>query len=103
MLRGLESLAACKSRASGAAGGGTPSPRNWVHKKIPGCAVELNTQNCAWFGSEISLITAMSFWEAVPPAALSLDPAGGPPFPIPPVHLHLPILAAPLSRAVSSH
>jgi len=27
------------------------------HKKIPGCAVELNTQNCAWFASQISLIT----------------------------------------------
>ena len=28
-------------------GGGVPPaplPRNWVHKKIPGCAVELNTQ-----------------------------------------------------------
>ena len=37
--------------------GGTPPPRNWVHKKIPGCAVELNTQMCAWFGSQISLIT----------------------------------------------
>jgi len=42
-------------------------PRNWVHKKIPGCAVELHTQNCAWFGSQISLITAMSFREAMPP------------------------------------
>ena len=27
--------------------GGTGPPRNWVHKKIPGCAVKLNTQNCA--------------------------------------------------------
>jgi len=36
-------------------GGGARAPRNWVHKKIPGCAVELNTQNCAWFGSQISL------------------------------------------------
>jgi len=34
---------------------GGHDPRNWVHKKIPGCAVELNTQNCAWFGSQISL------------------------------------------------
>ena len=42
-------------------------PRNWVHKKIPGCAIELNTQNCAWFGSQISLTTAMSFREAMPP------------------------------------
>ena len=41
--------------------------RKWVHKKIPGCAVELNTQNCAWFGSQIYLITAMSFREAMPP------------------------------------
>jgi len=71
-------------------GGGTPPPRNWVHKKIPGCAVELNTQNCAWFGSQIYLITAMSFREAMPPSnhqpgAPPLDPAGGPPFPRPPV------------------
>jgi len=50
-------------------GGGTPPTRNWVHKKIPGCAVELNrpTQKCAWSGSQISLITAMSFREAMPP------------------------------------
>ena len=48
-------------------GAGGMSPRNWVHKKIPGCVVELNTQNCAWFGSQISLITAMSFREAMPP------------------------------------
>jgi len=47
-------------------GGGTPR-RNWVHKNIPGCVVELNTQNCAWFGSQISLITALSFREAMPP------------------------------------
>ena len=71
-------------------GGHAPPARNWVHKKIPGCAVELNTQNCAWFGSQISLITAMSFREAMlppnhPPGALSLDPAGGLPFPRPPV------------------
>jgi len=48
--------------------------RNWVHKKIPGCAVELNTQNCAWFGIQISLVTAMSFRGAVPPP----EPAPGP-------------------------
>ena len=48
-------------------GAGGTAPRNWVHKKIPGCAVELNTQNCAWFGSQISLITVMSFREAMPP------------------------------------
>jgi len=47
--------------------GARPPPRNWVHKKIPGCAVELNIRNCAWFGSQISLITAMSFREATPP------------------------------------
>ena len=47
--------------------GGARSPRNWVHKKIPGCAVELNTQNSGWFGSQISLVTAMSFREAMPP------------------------------------
>jgi len=44
---------------------GDTGPRNWVHKKIPDCAVELNTQNCAWFGSQISLITAMSFRETI--------------------------------------
>jgi len=81
-------------RSLGQPGGGhAPSPRNWVHKKISGCAVELNTQNCAWFGSQISLITAMSFREAVPlppnhpPGVLPLDPAGGLPFPRPPVPL----------------
>jgi len=62
-------------------------PRNWVHKKILGCAVELNTENCAWFGSQISLITAISFREAMPspnhpPGALPLDPAGGPAIPL---------------------
>jgi len=81
--------------------GGTPPPRNWVHKKIPGCAVELNTQMCAWFGSQISLITAMSFREAIPPPnhpprALPLNPTGGLPFPRHPVPPHLQILAAPL-------
>jgi len=73
----------------GGGAGGTP-PRIWVHKKIPGCAVGLNTQNCAWFGTQISLITAMSFREAMrppnhQPRALPLDPAGGPPFPRPPM------------------
>jgi len=53
-------------------------PRNWVHKKIPGCAVELNTQNCAWFGSQISLITAMSFREAMPPEPPTRGSAPGP-------------------------
>ena len=70
------------------AAGARPLPY-WIHKKIPGCAVELNTQNCAWFGSQISLISAMSFREAMPPpnnppGALPLDPAGGPPFSRPP-------------------
>ena len=65
--------------AEGREQGGTPPPRNWVHKKISGCAFELNTQNCAWFSSQISLITAMSFREAVPPpnhppGALPLGP-----------------------------
>jgi len=83
-------------------GGHAPPPRNWVHKKIPGFAVELNTQNCAWSGSQISLITAMSFRKAIPPEpptiwALPLDPAGGPAFPRPPVPPP-PILAAPLVR-----
>ena len=32
--------------------GGTPPPKkNRVHKKIAGCVVELNTQNCTWFGN----------------------------------------------------
>ena len=57
---------------------GARLPRNWVHKKIPGCAVELNTQNCAWFGSQISLITAMSFWEAMPPEPPTRGSAPGP-------------------------
>ena len=79
--------------STGATRGAGGTPRNWVHKKIPGCAVELNTQNCAWFGSQISLITAMSFREDVPPAnhppgALPLDPAGGLPSPRP----HVPPL-----------
>jgi len=51
-------------RSLGQPGGARPLPRNWVHKKISGCAVELNTQNCAWFGSQISLINAMRFREA---------------------------------------
>ena len=53
--------------ARGAGGDGTATPRNWVHKKIPCCTVELNTQNCTWFGSQISLITKMSFREAICP------------------------------------
>jgi len=53
-------------RSQGGWGRGHALPRNWVHKKIPGCAVELNTQNCAWFRSQISLITATSFREAMP-------------------------------------
>jgi len=52
---------------TGAAKGGVLPPKKWVHKKISGCTVKLNTQNCAWFGSQISLITAMSFREAMPP------------------------------------
>jgi len=48
-------------------GSGSTSPKKCVHKKTPGCAVELNTQNCAWFGNQISLMTAMSFREAMPP------------------------------------
>ena len=42
------------------------------HKKIPGCAVELNTQNCAWFASQISLITlfrqAVFQYGTIPPS-----------------------------------
>jgi len=57
----------CQWRSQGRAGRGHAPPRNWVHKKILGCAVELNTQNCVWFGSQISLTTAMSFREAMPP------------------------------------
>ena len=29
----------CATGADKGGGGGTPLPRNWVHKKIPGCAV----------------------------------------------------------------
>ena len=61
-------------------------PRNCVHKRIPGCTVKINTQNCAWFGRQISLITAMSFREAMPlrtthQGLCPLDPAGGLPVP----------------------
>jgi len=77
-----------------------PPPRNWVHKKIPGCAVELNTQNYAWFGSQISLITAMSFREAMPPRTTHQGlcpwtPLGDFRFPDP-LCPHLQILATPL-------
>jgi len=68
-------------RPSGAARGGRgvrPPPRNWVHKEIAGCAVELNTQNCAWFGSQIYLITAMNFREAMPPEPPTRGSAPGP-------------------------
>jgi len=70
---------------TGAAGGGG-TPRNCVHKRIPGCTVKINTQNCAWFGRQISLITAMSFREAMPlrtthQGLCPLDPAGGLPVP----------------------
>jgi len=68
-------------RPSGAArgeAGGTPPPRNWVHKEIGGCAVEQNTQNCAWFGSQIHLITAMNFREAMPPEPPTRGSAPGP-------------------------
>ena len=45
----------CRSVAQpGWEAGGHAPPRNCFHKKIPGCAVELNTQNCAWFDSQIS-------------------------------------------------
>ena len=69
------------------AAGARPLPY-WIHKKIPGCAVELNTQNCAWFGSQISLITAVSFREAMPPRTthqglMPLDPSGDLRFPDP--------------------
>ena len=46
---------------------GRHAPPKLGSQKNPGRAVELNTQICAWFGSKISLITAMSFREAVPP------------------------------------
>jgi len=79
-------------RSQGGGGRGhAPPPRNWVHKKIPGCAVELNTQNCAWFGSQISFITAMSFPKAMPPEPPTRGSAPGwgtsvprPPVPPPP-------------------
>ena len=71
-----------------------------LHKKIPGCAVELNTQNCAWFGSQISLLTAMSFREAMPPEPPTRGSAPGPRWgtsvPQTPCATHLQILATPL-------
>jgi len=49
-------------------------------------ALQLNTQNCAWFGNEMS-VYAVSFRGAFPrtrlPGALPLDPAGGLPSPDP--------------------
>jgi len=70
--------------------------RNWVHKKIPGCAVELNTQNCAWFGIQISLVTAISFRGAVPPRTSPWTLLGD--FRSPdPLCPHLQILATPLT------
>jgi len=86
--------------------GGTP-PRNWVHKKIPDCAVELNTQNCASFGSQISLITAMGFREAMPPRTTHQGlcpwtPLGDFRSPADPLCPHLQILAAPL-QALHRH
>ena len=82
--------------------GGTP-PRNWVHKNTAGCAVELNTQHCAWFGSQISLITAMSFREAMSPPnhpqGLCPWPPLGDSVPQTPCAPHLQILAAPLQNS----
>jgi len=88
--RHLDRLIRNHWRSQGEGGGGTPPPPKLGSQENPGCAVEINTQNCAWFGSQMSLITAMSFREAVPPpnhppGALPLDPAGGLPFPRPPV------------------
>ena len=87
---GRYSLGECTGAARGPVGT-PPALRNWVHEKMPGCAVELNrpTQNSTWFGSQISLITAISFRAAMPrnhpPGALPLDPAGGLPFSRPPL------------------
>jgi len=86
--------------------GGTPL-RNWVHKKIPDCAVELNTQNCASFSSQISLITAMGFREAMPPRTTHQGlcpwtPLGDFRSPADPLCPHLQILAAPL-QALHRH
>jgi len=58
--------------------------------------VWLNTQNCAWFGSKISLICCElseggGFAPAPPTRGSALDPARGPTCP------HLQILATPLS------
>jgi len=96
-------VASCTLCTGAARGREAPPPRNWVHKKIPGCVVELNTQNCAWFGSQISLITAMSFREAMPPRTTHQElcpwtPLGdfrSPDLLCPPPHLQ--ILATPLT------
>ena len=81
---------------------GGHAARNWVHKKIPGCAVELNTQNCAWHGSQVSLITAMSFGEAMPTEPPTRGSAPGPRWgmsvPQTSCAPHLEILTAPLCR-----
>ena len=48
-------------------GGEHAPPRNWVYKKIPGCAVELNTQDCARFGSQISYELSGGYMPPEPP------------------------------------
>ena len=99
---GTSYIALCLSHwcSQGGRAGGTPPPRNWVRKKIPGCAVELNTQNCACFGSQISLITSMSFREAMPPDPPTKGSAPGPRWgtsvPQTPCAPHLQILGTPL-------
>ena len=80
---------------------GVAHPRNWVHWKIPGCAVEINTQNCAWFGSQTALlITATSFRQAVPPEPPTRGSAHGPRWGTSvlqtPCAPHIQILATPL-------
>jgi len=50
--RQTDTLIAVPHTSTLAQPGGHGLPRNWVHEKIPGCAVQLNTQNCAWLAAK---------------------------------------------------
>jgi len=78
-----------RSRSTGVAKGG---PKNGFTRKFLAAPLR--------FGSQISLITAMGFREAMPPRTThqGLCPCGGLPFPDP-LCPHLQILATPLFRS----